>query len=138
MYENYLAHHGVKGMKWGVRKTAKKFSHLAPKNVGSYAKQRHAMNKQTRKKIRNINSTRSKQRDAKERKHNYQEAGYIRGRWVDYLFLPNDKIHKQALNTLKSKKISELSKHDIETGRQIAKVYEAHDLKVKQLKKSYS
>jgi hypothetical protein len=33
MYENYLAHHGVKGMHWGVRKQARQATRLAKKTV---------------------------------------------------------------------------------------------------------
>ena len=33
MYENYLSHHGVKGMKWGVRKQARTATKQAKKKV---------------------------------------------------------------------------------------------------------
>lgn len=133
MYENYLAHYGVKGMKWGVRKAA----HISPKNIRSYAKERHALNKQTRKKIRNINSTREDQRQALARKHDNLMAGHMRARWFEGLPGIESRTYKEAVNKLNQKKVSDLTNHDIETGRQIAEVYANHKINVKQLKSSY-
>lgn len=37
-YCEYLEHHGIKGMKWGVRRTPEQLGHLSPKKKQSIAK----------------------------------------------------------------------------------------------------
>ena len=103
-YSNELYHHGVKGMKWGIRKAVKKTSHT----VGRMSRSMVAANLENRRTSLERTIARNK---SLQKRYNFdyrkQNARY--------------RAKMKRLNAMRNRKISDLSEAEIDRGRQAYK-----------------
>jgi hypothetical protein len=120
MYENYLAHHGVPGMKWGVRRagqrwinkpllrerfyTGRKFEKAATKEARRNEMLKNGTNRQ---KARALKQQKRLDRRMKKHEKLYRNSGryrrYVAG-WESSMKNYNGKISQQAVNDLAYKR----------------------------------